>query len=79
MPEPEEHFFLKASVVENLDRVKKLASRHPVNVLATGRQGCGKSTLVRQFAARNRRPLTTFQIGILSEEARPILDLGQGI
>ena len=67
MPEPEEHFFLKASVVENLDRVKKLASRHPVNVLVAGRQGCGKSTLVRQFAARNRRPLATFQIGILSE------------
>jgi len=67
VPEPEEHFFLKASVVENLDRVKKLASRHPVNVLVAGRQGCGKSTLVRQFAARNRRPLATFQIGILSE------------
>jgi nitric oxide reductase NorQ protein len=67
VPEPEEHFFLKASVVENLDRVKKLASRHPVNVLVAGRQGCGKSTLVRQFAARNKRPLATFQIGILSE------------
>jgi nitric oxide reductase NorQ protein len=38
-----------------------------VNVLVAGKQGCGKSTLVKQFAARNRRPLATFQIGILSE------------
>ncbi|MBW1947894.1 MAG: MoxR family ATPase [Deltaproteobacteria bacterium] len=48
-------------------RIKSLAERHPVNVLVAGKQGCGKSTLVRQFAARNKRPLAVFQIGILSE------------
>lgn len=67
IPKPEQHFFLKKSVLKNLERIKKLANRHPVNVLVAGRQGCGKSTLVRQFAARNKRPLATFQIGILSE------------
>ena len=67
VPEPEEHFFLPGEVIENLERIKTLAGRHPVNVLVAGKQGCGKSTLVRQFAARNRRPLATFQIGILSE------------
>jgi len=67
VPEPEEHFFLPGEVIENLERIKLLAGRHPVNVLVAGKQGCGKSTLVRQFAARNRRPLATFQIGILSE------------
>jgi nitric oxide reductase NorQ protein len=36
-------------------------------VLVAGKQGCGKSTMVRQFAARNKRPLANFQIGILSE------------
>lgn len=67
VPEPEEHFFLPTDVIENLDRIKRLAELHPVNVLVAGKQGCGKSTLVRQFAARNRRPLAVFQIGILSE------------
>ncbi len=67
IPEPEEHFYLPRPVTENLERIKQLAEHHPVNVLVTGRQGCGKSTLVRQFAARSQRPLATFQIGILSE------------
>ena len=67
VPEAEPHFFLPADIIENLDRIKRLAERHPVNVLVTGKQGCGKSTMVRQFAARNNRPMATFQIGILSE------------
>jgi nitric oxide reductase NorQ protein len=67
VPEPEEHFFQKTDVIENLKRIENLSKRHPVNVLVAGTQGCGKSTLVRQFAARNKRPLATFQIGILSE------------
>ena len=67
VPEHEKCFFLPRPVTENLDRIKLLAERHPVNVLVTGRQGCGKSTMVRQFAARNNRPLATFQVGMLSE------------
>ena len=67
VPEPEDHFFLRAEVIANLERIERLSRRHPVNVLVAGKQGCGKSTLVRQFASRNRRPLATFQIGILSE------------
>jgi len=67
IPAQEEHFFLPTSVIKNLERIKLLAMRHPVNVLVAGKQGCGKTTLVRQFAARNKRPLATFQIGILSE------------
>jgi len=67
VPEPEDHFFLRSEVIANLERIERLSRRHPVNVLVAGKQGCGKSTLVRQFAARNRRPLATFQIGILSE------------
>lgn len=70
VPEPEEHFFQKTDVIENLKRIESLSIRHPVNVLVAGKQGCGKSTLVRQFAARNKRPLTTFQIGILSESGQ---------
>ncbi|MEW6439303.1 MAG: MoxR family ATPase [bacterium] len=67
VPAAEEHFFLPGHVIENLERIRLLAGRHPVNVLVAGKQGCGKSTMVRQFAARNNRPLATFQIGILSE------------
>lgn len=67
IPEPEPHFFLPTEVIENLERIKRLANKHPINVLVAGKQGCGKSTMVRQFAARNNRPMATFQIGILSE------------
>lgn len=67
VPAPDRHFFLPEEVIENLNRISSLAKRHPVNVLVAGKQGCGKSTLVRQFAARNQRPLATFQIGLLSE------------
>lgn len=67
VPEPDPDYFLPEVVIGNIDRINLLSSRHPVNVLVAGKQGCGKSTLVRQFAARNNRPLATFQIGLLSE------------
>ncbi|SHI64827.1 nitric oxide reductase NorQ protein [Desulfatibacillum alkenivorans DSM 16219] len=67
IPQREEHFFLPQDIIDNLGRIEALSQRHPVNVLAAGRQGCGKSTMVRQFAARNHRPLAAFQIGVLSE------------
>lgn len=70
VPEPEKNFFLRQDTVMNLERISRLSQRHPVNVLVAGKQGCGKSTLVRQFAARNNRPLVVFQIGILSEPAQ---------
>ena len=67
VPEPDDHFFLSCDVMESLNRIHLLSRRHPVNVLIVGKQGCGKSSLVKQFAARNNRPLATFQIGMLSE------------
>jgi nitric oxide reductase NorQ protein len=67
VPEPDPHFFLSEDVIESMNRIRLLSDRHPVNVLIAGKQGCGKSTMVRQFAARNNRPLATFQIGMLSE------------
>jgi len=72
VPKPESHFFLPDPVIDNLERIKLLAGKHPVNVLVTGKQGCGKSTMVRQFAARNNRPIAVFQIGILSEPVSEI-------
>jgi len=45
-----------------------LASReHPVNILVTGKQGCGKTELGRQLAARLRRPYFLFQMGLVAE------------
>jgi nitric oxide reductase NorQ protein len=67
VPEAEKHFYLPADAIANLDMIDRLSARHPVNCLVAGKQGCGKSTLVRQFAARRQRPLATFQVGILSE------------
>ncbi|MBA4368402.1 MAG: CbbQ/NirQ/NorQ/GpvN family protein [Desulfobacterium sp.] len=67
VPEPDPHFFLSEDVIESMNRIRLLSDRHPVNVLIAGKQGCGKSSMVKQFAARNNRPLATFQIGMLSE------------
>ena len=67
VPDIEQHYFLPADEITNLERIDLLSQKHPVNVLVAGKQGCGKSTLVRQFAAKSKRPLATFQIGILSE------------
>ncbi|MBI9076215.1 MAG: MoxR family ATPase [Desulfatibacillum sp.] len=67
IPGQEDHFYLPEDIINNLGRIDALSQRHPVNVLVAGKQGCGKSTMVRQFAAKNNRPLATFQIGILSE------------
>ncbi len=50
-----------------LERFKKMSEKHPVNLLVTGNQGCGKSSMVRQFAGIYKRPMATFQVGLLSE------------
>ncbi|KFD40631.1 molecular chaperone, partial [Peptococcaceae bacterium SCADC1_2_3] len=67
IPEKDPHYFLHREVIDNLERFENLSQKHPVNILVTGKQGCGKSSLVRQFAARHNRPLAVFQVGILSE------------
>jgi len=60
-------FYIDAETRTMLDRFEAISRKHPVNVLVTGKQGCGKSSLVRQFAAAYKRPMATFQVGILSE------------
>ncbi len=67
VPVRDPHYFLHKEVIDNLERMEELSKKHPVNILVTGKQGCGKSSLVRQFAARYNRPMATFQVGILSE------------
>jgi len=47
-----------------------MSENHPVNILTTGNQGCGKSSLVRQFAYIHNRPMATFQIGLLLESGQ---------
>lgn len=67
IPELDSYFFVQKELVEFLHRIEMLSKKHPVNVLVVGKQGCGKSSLVRQFAAYFKRPLATFQIGLLTE------------
>ncbi len=67
VPEKDTYYYLQKEISSNLERFHTLSQEAPVNLLIVGKQGCGKSTLVRQFAARHNRPLATFQVGILSE------------
>ncbi len=67
IPEKDLNYFLSKEIISNLDRFNALAANTPVNLLVVGKQGCGKSSMVKQFAARHNRPLATFQVGILSE------------
>ncbi|MFP4476366.1 MAG: AAA family ATPase [Desulfatibacillaceae bacterium] len=70
VPALDPDFFILDEDRRNLDRFHRMSARHPVNILITGNQGCGKSTLVRQFAHIYNRPLATFQIGLLLESGQ---------
>lgn len=67
VPAADPYYYLNTETLSLLDRIHRISEKHPVNVLVVGKQGCGKSSLVRQYAAVHRLPLATFQIGVLSE------------
>jgi nitric oxide reductase NorQ protein len=67
VPRPDPNFFILREDLENLNRFNQMSEKHPVNILTTGNQGCGKSSLVRQFAHIHQRPMATFQVGLLLE------------
>ncbi|MBI4763601.1 MAG: AAA family ATPase [Deltaproteobacteria bacterium] len=67
VPRPDPNFFILREDLENLQRFNQMSEKHPVNILTTGNQGCGKSSLVRQFAYIHQRPMATFQVGLLLE------------
>jgi nitric oxide reductase NorQ protein len=67
IPQEDPYFYIDNETLDILERIHRIAQRHPVNVLVAGRQGCGKSSIVHQYAAVYQRPLATFQVGILSE------------
>lgn len=67
VPELDPYFYLPEEVIRVLGSLEKLSRIHPVNILIVGRQGCGKSSLIHQFAACYERPFAIFQIGQLSE------------
>ncbi len=67
IPEQDPFFYISKETRDMIDKIKIISDKHPVNVLVTGKQGCGKSSLVRQFAAVYNLPMASFQIGILAE------------
>lgn len=70
VPGSDPDFFILEEDGRNLGRFEKMSVRHPVNILITGNQGCGKSSLVRQFSSLYNRPMATFQIGLLLESGQ---------
>lgn len=67
IPSLDPYFYIDTETRIMLNHFETISRKHPVNILITGKQGCGKSSLVRQFAAAYQRPMATFQVGILSE------------
>lgn len=67
IPKEDPFFYTSSDIMTLLDKVHKISKKHPVNVLVAGKQGCGKSSIVKQYAAVHQAPLATFQVGILSE------------
>lgn len=67
VPETDPFFYVTNEMTGIIGKIRKISQKHPINLLVTGRQGCGKSSLVRQYAAIYDCPLATFQVGILSE------------
>lgn len=70
VPGADPYFFIRDEDRDNLKRFEAMSQKHPVNILITGNQGCGKSTLVRQFAHIFNRPMAAFQIGLLLESGQ---------
>lgn len=67
IPQEDPYFYVSSDLADIFEKIHLLSKNKPVNVLISGRQGCGKSSLVRQYAAIYQKPLSTFQVGILSE------------
>lgn len=67
VPREDPYFYVSSDLADIFEKIHLLSKNKPVNVLISGRQGCGKSSLVRQYAAIYQKPLSTFQVGILSE------------
>jgi len=67
IPQEDPYFYISKDIADIFDKIHTLSKKKPVNILISGRQGCGKSSLVRQYASIYKQPLSTFQVGILSE------------
>lgn len=67
IPDADPYYYADSETLKVLQIIQSISKKHPVNVLVAGRQGCGKSSIVRQYAAVYQKPLATFQVGILSE------------
>lgn len=67
VPEEDPYFYVTRNMADMLEKIHAISKEQPVNVLVSGRQGCGKSSLVRQYAAIYGKALSVFQVGILSE------------
>ncbi|GAB7027490.1 AAA family ATPase [Geotalea toluenoxydans] len=70
VPQLDPYFYVSRDLADIFEKIHLLSRKKPVNVLISGRQGCGKSSLVKQYAAIYQRPLSTFQVGILSEPSQ---------
>lgn len=67
VPAPDEYFIVQGHIYAELQRAEEMSKAHPVNMLITGMQGSGKTSLAVQFAGRMKRPFVEVQCGLMSE------------
>jgi len=66
-PRPDPNYYVSGVVIDELSTLEVLSRSRIVNVLVTGQQGSGKTSLGLQFAAKFNRPCVVVDIGAYQE------------
>ena len=66
-PKVDENFYIPEQTQQLLDVVYEISGQHPVNVLLTGPQGCGKTETAIQYAAQHNQEILIMNCGAIRE------------
>lgn len=70
VPARDPNFWIRESIYSEIKRLVSISQKHPVNILITGMQGTGKTSLGRQIAAVFSRPACEIQCGYMIDSTQ---------